>query len=268
MADQQPDPAPWRMSVEDAERIYYASDKPARTQWNLAEVAETVHNAVALGIVPDPRQHGPNRCIPVSEATAAVERRFIPPGQQNAEVQRRFDSVADPREKNALGNGFLQGVDWALRTVTTVALPEALPYVREILLAEGERCVREAEAASRVVPEAEGLWRDRARQIDQALRLPAAEAATDAERRNFRWAYALLVALAQRHLTDANSSAPAGCWPNGQKWSGLSGSSKAIFLTRAREEAGIPQDEFLAVVRSGAVEVDDLYEAAGVVQNG
>jgi len=45
---------------------------------------------------------------------AAGDGRFIRIAEQNAEVMRRFGDVPDVREKNGLGNGFLQGVDWAL----------------------------------------------------------------------------------------------------------------------------------------------------------
>ena len=40
-------------------------------------------------------------------------RLFVPPDKQNFEVDRRFDRVSDVAEKRALGQGFLQGVDYA-----------------------------------------------------------------------------------------------------------------------------------------------------------
>lgn len=83
----------------------------------------------------------------------------------------------------------------------------------------------------------------------------------------FRWAYAAIVALAIRRLKQANDENKAAgeenCWPAGQEWRDLAGSSRASFLRLAREEAGIPNDEFLAVVRSGDIDVDDLYEGEG-----
>ena len=79
------------------------------------------------------------------------------------------------------------------------------------------------------------------------------------EERNFRWAYALLVELAKVELEAANSEAKAGEWPAGQEWHELGGSSKACFLAHARKRVGIPDDEFLADIRSGLYEVDDLF---------
>lgn len=81
------------------------------------------------------------------------------------------------------------------------------------------------------------------------------------EKRNFRWAYAAIVALAKRKLKEANETREnEDDWPGGQEWNDLAGTSKSIFLHQAREEAGIPHDEFLEGIRSGEYEVDDLYE--------
>jgi len=81
------------------------------------------------------------------------------------------------------------------------------------------------------------------------------------ERRNFRWAYAAVVALAKERLREANEAreSPAE-WPAGQEWAALNGSSKSIFMRRAREELGIPHNEFLEGVRGGEYDVDDLFE--------
>jgi hypothetical protein len=83
-----------------------------------------------------------------------------------------------------------------------------------------------------------------------------------AEERNFRWAYALLVELAKVCLDKANSEAEPGAWPAQQEWDDLGSTSKSTFLREAREMAGIAHDEFLAGIRSGAYEVDDLFDSA------
>jgi len=81
------------------------------------------------------------------------------------------------------------------------------------------------------------------------------------EERNFRWAYQLLLALAKRRLKDANDEREhPNDWPAGQEWDELSGSSQKTFLRGAREEAGIPHEEFLALIRSGEYDVEDLYD--------
>lgn len=82
----------------------------------------------------------------------------------------------------------------------------------------------------------------------------------------FRWAYQLLLALAKRRLADANAENEAkgepNNWPAGQEWHEMVGSSHSIFLRGARNEAGIPEDAFMAVIRSLEIDVDDLYVAA------
>lgn len=80
------------------------------------------------------------------------------------------------------------------------------------------------------------------------------------EERNFRWAYALLVELAKVCLDKANTEAEPGAWPAGQEWDDLSGTSKSVFLHQARDMAGIPHEEFLAGIRAGEYEVDDLFD--------
>jgi len=78
------------------------------------------------------------------------------------------------------------------------------------------------------------------------------------EERNYRWAYRLLLALAVRCLHDAQNSNNE--WPGEQEWFDLVGSSQAIFLKKAREEAGIMNHkEFLEPIRSGKYDVDDLW---------
>jgi hypothetical protein len=84
----------------------------------------------------------------------------------------------------------------------------------------------------------------------------------DPETKYFRWAYALLVALAKRNLADRNATREApNNWPCGMSWHELVGSSRSIFLRQAREEAGIPHQEFLDVVRRGEIDVEDIYDA-------
>jgi hypothetical protein len=72
---------------------------------------------------------------------------------------------------------------------------------------------------------------------------------------HFRWAYRLLIALAKRCQQDEDSMHA------GQEWSGLVGTSHAMYLQRAREEAGIDHDEFLRVVRE-QIDVEDIYDEA------
>jgi hypothetical protein len=90
-------------------------------------------------------------------------------------------------------------------------------------------------------------------------RIKALEAA---EIRNFRWAYSLMIALAQKLLKEANEKAEDGAWPNGQEWHELVGTSHSIFFHQARDLAGVPHDEFLENVRNGKYPVDDLCERA------
>lgn len=81
----------------------------------------------------------------------------------------------------------------------------------------------------------------------------------DAER-NFRWAYRLLLVLAKRILLESHTEDRT--WPLKMKWSELVSSSHAVFLRMAREEAGIPNREFLELIRNGTYCVDDLYDQA------
>lgn len=90
-----------------------------------------------------------------------------------------------------------------------------------------------------------------------------------AEELNFRWAYQVLLALAKRRLADANANLESpDDWSAGQEWHEMVGSSHAIFLRQAREEAGIPHDEFLELIRGGTYDVDDLYEKAAPFRRG
>ena len=89
----------------------------------------------------------------------------------------------------------------------------------------------------------------------RANEAPAATDCSPASEKYFRWAYRLLIALAKRCQQDENSMHA------GQEWSGLVGSSHAMYLRRAREEAGIDHDEFLLVVRE-QFDVADIYDGA------
>ena len=77
----------------------------------------------------------------------------------------------------------------------------------------------------------------------------------NSEQRHFRWAYRLLIALAKRCQQDEGSTHV------GQEWSDLVGSSHAMYLRRARDEAEIDHDEFLRVVRE-QIDVEDIYDEA------
>lgn len=81
--------------------------------------------------------------------------------------------------------------------------------------------------------------------------------------RYFRWAYALLIALAKTELAKDNLTCGKN-WPAGQQWDELVGTSHSIYLRRAREIAGIPHDEFLATVRGEEYgeDAEAVYDAA------
>lgn len=84
------------------------------------------------------------------------------------------------------------------------------------------------------------------------------------EFRNFKWAYQLLLALAQRLLIERNAMLEdPHDWPAGQEWDELAASSKAVFLREARLIAGIDSEEFLSGIRSGRYNVEDLYLESG-----
>jgi hypothetical protein len=71
--------------------------------------------------------------------------------------------------------------------------------------------------------------------------------------RYFRWAYRLLTALAIRCKNDNGSMHELQCW------GGLAGSSRSMYLTKARSEAGIDCDEFSYVVRN-EIDCADIYD--------
>lgn len=80
------------------------------------------------------------------------------------------------------------------------------------------------------------------------------------EEKYFRWAYSLQTELAKKLLAETNASLIApNDWPAGQEWEDLNGSSRSIFLRQARDLAGIDHTEFLEPIRSGEIDVEDLY---------
>lgn len=95
---------------------------------------------------------------------------------------------------------------------------------------------------------------------DGTVDLSARVGELEAERtRYFRWAYAAVVALAKDELEVANAAAEPGEWPAQQAWEGLGGSSKEVFMRRARARVGIDHEAFLAPVRDGSIDVDNLF---------
>jgi hypothetical protein len=68
-SETQPDPAPWRMSNEDAFRVKSLVNATRIPKDRLfgGDALDVAEALVALGIVPHPDQHGPEKCVPVSE---------------------------------------------------------------------------------------------------------------------------------------------------------------------------------------------------------
>lgn len=80
-------------------------------------------------------------------------------------------------------------------------------------------------------------------------------------RQVFRWAYAAVLELARLELDATNATAEdSAAWPAGQSWDELGASSRATFMDLARDRLGISRAAFLAVVRSGLVETEDLWD--------
>jgi len=83
----------------------------------------------------------------------------------------------------------------------------------------------------------------------------------------WRWCYKAVLALAKRNLEAANEAREGNEWPAGQTWGELGSSSHGVFLEQARVEAGIPHDEFLAIVRGvdefASVASDEYARACG-----
>lgn len=83
--------------------------------------------------------------------------------------------------------------------------------------------------------------------------------------RYFRWAYRLLVALAKRILKERHND--DGNWPMRMEWHELAPSSCGVFLRAARYEAGVEHEAFLDVVRSGDIEISDIYDGDAPSEN-
>ena len=73
-------------------------------------------------------------------------------------------------------------------------------------------------------------------------------------------------ALAVKLLADDNRTCGDN-WPAGQSWDDLGGSSKSVYLHRARELAGIPHADFLAIVRADSDAIEDIYERGSLPPN-
>lgn len=93
----------------------------------------------------------------------------------------------------------------------------------------------------------------------ETLKKENARLRSEAER-NFRWSYQLLTAFAQYLLADANRLAQDDAWPAGQAWGDFVGTSRAVFLRLARKQAGIDHDAYLAGIRDGQYDIDDIYD--------
>lgn len=75
-----------------------------------------------------------------------------------------------------------------------------------------------------------------------------------------KWMLRALVTLAKRILAEANATpeVQAGEWPAGQQWHELGHTSQHAFMRRAREEAGIPHEEYRALIEAATMKSDDL----------
>lgn len=78
------------------------------------------------------------------------------------------------------------------------------------------------------------------RDVEPTIRVPIA------------WLVRALVALAKRHLAEANAKpeVQAGGWPAGQEWHELGHTSQHVFMYGARTEAGIPHAEYRAMLEA------------------
>jgi hypothetical protein len=75
-----------------------------------------------------------------------------------------------------------------------------------------------------------------------------------------KWMLRALVTLAKRILAEANATpeVQAGEWPAGQEWHELGHTSQHAFMHMAREEAGIPHEEYRALIEAATMESDEL----------
>lgn len=79
-------------------------------------------------------------------------------------------------------------------------------------------------------------------------------------------AYAGVIVKAKELLVQANHTrGESADWPAGSKWEELAGTSKSIFMHKAREALGIDHESFLMIVRAwpysdaGAEELEQLF---------
>lgn len=78
--------------------------------------------------------------------------------------------------------------------------------------------------------------------------------------------YKKVVAKARRELAKDNKTCGDN-WPAGQLWVDLGGSSRAIFMTKARKALGIDEESFKATVRkwpysdSGWEDIEKIYDS-------
>jgi hypothetical protein len=95
----------------------------------------------------------------------------------------------------------------------------------------------------------------------ESLQSLASTDGVDNEERNFRWAYRAVAEVAKDELARMNAErTEPNDWPAGQTWEQINGTSRSICMRRARARLGIPDDEFLAGIRDGSYNVEDLYE--------
>lgn len=73
--------------------------------------------------------------------------------------------------------------------------------------------------------------------------------------RNLEWALKAMICLAKRCLKDTNESREnENDWPAGQAWNGLGNTSKHSFMRMAREECGVPHEEWKAAIKKAILE--------------
>jgi hypothetical protein len=77
-----------------------------------------------------------------------------------------------------------------------------------------------------------------------------------------KWMLRALVTLAKRILAEANAApeAQSGEWPAGQEWHELGHTSQHAFMSMAREQAGIPHNEYRELIEAATMESGDLDE--------
>lgn len=90
---------------------------------------------------------------------------------------------------------------------------------------------------------------------------------TNLEKKLWEMLYKSQLTLGIKYLEEKNKNREnENDWPIGQKWSELSGSSKAIFLKIAREKSGINHIDYLNILRSsdGLEIAEKLYDGFNI----